>query len=270
MSISSRSGKAGTAMLLAASLAAAVCTSSIANAAAVATVNGVAIDSSVADIYLQSRTKKPAAQATAEERQTTMDELTNIYLLTTQPRADELAKDTFVKAEIELQSRGILAQAVANDFFKDNPASEDEIAAQYQDFLKTAPPLQFKARHILVETQASAQGLISQLNEGGDFQELAKANSKDASASDGGELGWFSPDQMVKPFSDAVSKLENGHYTPEPVQTQFGWHVILREDSRANEPPTLESVHDALKQHVEQTKFQTWLEKLRADYDASQ
>ncbi len=270
MSISSRSGKAGASLLLIACLVAVAGTSSMADPLPVATVNGVGIDSSVLDLYVQSRTKKPAAQATTQERQNALDELTNIYLITTQPRAKELANNEMVKAQIELQTRGVLAQAVAQDFFESHAPTEDEIKAQYQTLLQSAPPLQFKASHILVDTQAAAQDLISQLDKGADFQKLAKANSKDASASDGGELGWFSPDQMVKPFSDAVEKLENGHYTPAPVQTQFGWHVILREDSRQNEPPTLESVHDGLKQHIEQTKFQAWLEKLRADYDASQ
>jgi peptidyl-prolyl cis-trans isomerase C len=270
MYISSRSGKTGASLLLAAGLAAAFCTTAMAADLVVATVNGVGIQSNVLDLYVQSRTKKPAAQATAQERQTALDELINVYLLTTQPRATELAKDPAVQAQIELQAQGVLAQAVANDYFDKNPPSEEDIAAQYQALLKSSPPLQFKARHILVDTQESAKDLISKLDKGADFQELAKANSKDASAKDGGELGWFSPDQMVKPFSEAVSKLENGHYTPEPVQTQFGWHVILREDSRENEPPTLESVHDAIKQHIEQTKFQAYLEGLRAEYDAAQ
>jgi len=270
MYISFRSGKAGASLLLIACLATAVSTSSKADTMPVATVNGVGIDSAVLDLYVQSSTKKPAAQASTQERQTALDQLTNIYLLTTQPRAKELANDEMVKAQIELQSRGVLAQAVAQDYFASHAPTEDEIKAQYQTLLQSSPPLQFKASHILVDTQAAAQDLISQLDKGADFQKLAKENSKDASASDGGELGWFSPDQMVKPFSDAVEKLENGHYTTEPVQTRFGWHVILREDSRENEPPTLESVHDGLKQHIEQTRFQAWLEKLRADYDAAQ
>jgi peptidyl-prolyl cis-trans isomerase C len=79
----------------------------------------------------------------------------------------------------------------------------------------------------------------------------------------GGDLGWFPPEQMVKPFSDAVAGLENGAFTKEPVETQFGFHVILREDSRTSEPPTLESVREVVKQRVEQLKFQNYLESLR-------
>jgi peptidyl-prolyl cis-trans isomerase C len=73
---------------------------------------------------------------------------------------------------------------------------------------------------------------------------------------------------MVKPFSDAVADLEDGSYTPTPVQTEFGWHVILREDSRANEPPTLESVRDVIRQRVEQQNFQRYIEGLRGDKES--
>jgi len=237
---------------------------SIAAAETVATVNGIAIDSTLLNMYLESRIQKPAVQASPEERSAVTQELTDIYLLTTQPNAKELEDDPAVKAQIELQSRAALAQAVATDFFAKNPASDIEILAEYEAQMKLAPSLQFKARHILVETQAAATDLITQLDGGADFAELAQANSTGPTAPNGGDLGWFSPDQMVKAFSDAVSGLADGAHTSEPVQTQFGWHVILREESRENQPPTLESVRDALKQRIEQTKFQGYLERLRA------
>ena len=121
-----------------------------------------------------------------------------------------------------------------------------------------------------MDTQAAAVDLIKQLDEGADFAELAKANSTGPTGPNGGDLGWFAPDQMVKAFSDAVAALDDGAHTAVPVQTQFGWHVILREDSRANQPPTLESVRDGLKQRVEQTKFTEYLDDLRAEYQNEQ
>jgi peptidyl-prolyl cis-trans isomerase C len=169
-----------------------------------------------------------------------------------------------MKAQLELQKRAAIAQAVAQDFLAKNQATEEEILAQYESQVKLAPPLQFKARHILVDTQAAAVDLIAQLEDGSDFEELAKTHSTGPSGSSGGDLGWFSPEQMVKPFSDAVQALEDGAYTSEPVQTQFGWHVILREDSRTNEPPTLESVRQVIKQSIEQTKLQQYIEELRS------
>lgn len=243
---------------------------STAVAETVMTVNGVAIDSSVLDMYLESRTQRPADQATAEELAVVVQELTDIYLLTTQPAAEALSDDPRIKAQIELQGRAVLAQAVAADYFSRNPATDAEILAAYEEQMASAPSLQFKARHILVETQAAAADLISQLDEGADFAELAQTHSTGPTGPNGGDLGWFAPDQMVKPFSDAVAALEDGAHTAEPVQTQFGWHVILREESRENQPPTLESVRDALKQRVEQTKFAAYLETLRTEYMSKQ
>ncbi len=227
------------------------------------TINGAEISTDVYNMYLESRIQKPASEATAEERTRYLNELKDIYLLTTQPKADALAKTPRNKAMIELQTRGILAQAVAADFIQNNVASDAEILEAYQEQVALAPPLEFKASHILVETQSEALGLISELEDGADFAELAKEHSTGPSGPGGGDLGWFSPNQMVAPFSQAVAALENGAFSKTPVQTQFGWHVILRADSRESAPPTLESVRDVVKQRVEQEKLQEYLQDLR-------
>ena len=258
----SRSSGAYRAAALAGFIVLAISTQSWAQTAA--TVNGAEISNDVFDMYLESRIQKPAAQASADEREDILTELKDLYLLTTQERAKELAEDPLTKAQLELQSRGILAQAVAADFLATHAATDDEIKAAYEEQLKLVPPLEYKARHILVETQGEAQSLIADLDSGTDFAELAKEKSTGPSGPNGGDLGWFSPNQMVQPFSQAVSKLENGAFTKEPVQTQFGWHVILREDSRDTAPPTLESVRDMVKQRIEQDKLQKYLEDLRA------
>ena len=260
-----RSARAGASLALAATVI--LGGAAAASAETVFTVYGVDVDSSIVDMYLESRIQRPADQASAEERAVVQQELTDIYLLTTQPAAESLAEDTRIKAQIELQSRALLAQAVAADYFADNPASEEEILAAYEEQMSQAASQQFKARHILVPTQAAAVDLIQQLDEGADFAELAKANSTGPTGPNGGDLGWFSPDQMVPPFSEAVKALEDGAHTATPVQTQFGWHVILREDSRANQPPTLDSVRDGLKQRIEQNKFSAYLETLRNEYN---
>jgi len=270
MAISNRSRRTGTSLALVVAAATSLMLGSIAMAETVATINGIDIDSVLLDMYLESRIQKPAEQATPAELDAARQELTDIYLLTTQPNAKDVGDDPLVKAQIELQSRATVAQAVASDFFTKNPATDIEILAEYEAQMKMAPSLQFKARHILVETQAAATDLIVQLNDGADFAELAKANSTGPTGPNGGDLGWFSPDQMVKPFSDAVAGMADGAHTSEPVQTQFGWHVILREESRANQPPTLDSVRDVLKQRVEQNKFQGYLERLRAIYESAE
>jgi peptidyl-prolyl cis-trans isomerase C len=235
-----------------------------AHAETVRTVNGEAIDSTVVDFYVQNRTQKAPEQVTPDERSQLLDELTDIYVLSTQDAADEASKDPNVRAQLELQHRGVLAQAVASDILLAVDVSEEEIQAEYESQSKLAPPMQFKARHILVESQGEATDLITRLDNGADFVELAKDKSTDSSAQSGGDLGWFAPNQMVKPFSDAVAVLEDGEYTKSPVQTDFGWHVILREDSRQSEAPALDGVRDEIVQVLQQRKFQEELEALRS------
>lgn len=235
----------------------------------VATINGTNIDSSVLEVYSESRTQKALADLTEQDRQTLISELVDLYILSTHPGAADLAKDPKVSAQLELQEHAILAQAFATKFIAENETTDEEIQTEYDAQAELAPPLQFNARHILVATQGEAVDLIAKLDAGADFATLAIESSTGPSAQEGGALPWFSPSQMVTPFSNAVAALEDGKYTSEPVQTEFGWHVILREDSRANEAPPLESVRENIKQNVAQKKFQTHLEKLRADAASS-
>lgn len=244
--------------------AALLAASPLASAETVMTVGDVEIDSVLFDLYLESRTQQPAAEATPEQRTAIQDELTDIFLLSQQPRTAELADDPQVEAQLELQRRALLAQLTATDFLTRNRASEEEIQAEYAEQLELAPDSeQIKARHILVETQAAATDLIAELDDGADFAQLAISNSTGPSGPGGGDLGWFSPDTMVPEFRDAVSAMDNGTYSREPVQTQFGWHVILREDSRIEEPPPLEGVREVISQRVEQRKLQEYLQQLR-------
>lgn len=240
-----------------------------AHAETVRTVNGVDIDSSVLDFYIRSRTQRSADQATPEQREALLSELTDIYLLTTQEAAKDIRDEPEVAAQIELQNRGVIAQAVATRFMENAEVTDEEIQAEYAEQRELAPPMQYKARHILLESQGQAQAIIDRLDAGADFAELARSESTGPSGSSGGDLGWFSPNQMVQPFSNAVATLEDGSYTADPVQTDFGWHVILREDSRETEAPPLDSVRDQLQQAIKNRKFQEYLDSLRTDAGSS-
>ena len=223
---------------------------------------GIDFDPNVFNVYLESRIQKPAAQATAEEVSAIREELTDLYLLSEVPRAEELRKSPQLAAQMELQSRAILAQSVATDFLQRNAATDEETRALYAEQTENPSP-EFKARHILVETQGEAVAIISELEGGADFAELAKEKSTGPSGPTGGDLGWFSAERMVPEFSAAVEALGDGEFTTAPVQTQFGWHVILREGSRPSTPPPYESVVQGLKQQVEQQKLQDYIESLR-------
>ena len=239
-------------------------TAGTASAETIFTVNGVPVDSAVVDTYFASRLNAQGSQATPEQREVLMQELRDIYILTTQDNVDELAADPQVAAQIELQRRGILAQAVASDFFSKVEVTEEDLLASYNEQVKLSPPRQFKARHILVQSQGEAIEVIRQLDGGSDFAELAREKSIGPTGPNGGDLDWFSPNTMVQPFGAAVSALEDGQYSKEPVQTQFGWHVILREGSREQTPPTLEASREQIEAAVRNQKFQQHIESLRS------
>jgi len=256
---SSLSGARPLPILLSATFLLAAC-----NGSAQEPENAPLFDEAVVDLLLESRTQKPAAEATSEERASAVDELSNIYVISSLPRAVELGNNPEIKAQIELQGRAILFNAVAVDFIENNQASEQEIFNIYEEQFALAPPKEFKARHILVETQSEAVALIEELKGGADFVELAKEHSTGPSGPSGGDLGWFTTQAMVAPFSNAVAAMEDGAFTTEPVQTQFGWHVIIREDSRDSAPPPLESVRDSIKQQIEQNRFREFMDNARA------
>jgi peptidyl-prolyl cis-trans isomerase C len=150
---------------------------------------------------------------------------------------------------------------------KNNPVTDDMLKAEY-DRIKAqiGGGNQYKARHILVDKEADAKDIIARLKKDpAAFEKLAKERSKDTgSKQQGGELGWFDPSQMVPEFGDAVTKLEKGKLTEVPVKTQFGYHVILLEDVKPVEPPSLEDVKPQLTQQVQQQNLRKQLDSLKA------
>jgi len=171
-----------------------------------------------------------------------------------------------------------LPSSVADKFINSQPgtivgpvASNEGVALYKLDNIVSGSNEFVKASHILInqfgddaKNAEEATKIYNQLQGGADFAALARQYSKDpGSAAHGGDLGWFVPGQMVAPFSAAVEKLEKGKYTKTPVQTQFGWHVILREDSRKQTPPPLEAVKEQLMPYLQRKKVQTMVETLR-------
>ena len=123
---------------------------------------------------------------------------------------------------------------------------------------------EYRARHILVESEAEAKAIIEQLKKGGKFEELAQKSKDPGSAQNGGDLDWNGPDTFVKPFSEAMVRLEKGKYTETPVKSDFGWHVIRLDDVRDVKPPPLEQVGPQIKQELERRRIQ----KLQTDLKA--
>jgi peptidyl-prolyl cis-trans isomerase C len=230
---------------------------------AVVTVNGKEISSVLFDTFLQAVTNKPLAEVPAEQKKELLDRLVDMELAAQAGEKEGVLNDPQLKARAELLRMQVLAEAASEKYAKAHPISETELKAEY-DAQVANMPKEFKARHILVETKEEAQALIKELQGGGDFAKLAKAKSKDpGSAPNGGDLGWFSAGSMVKPFSDALGALQKGQTTAEPVQTQYGWHVIQLEDSRTPEAPAFDAVKKQVEMIAQRKKLQEYLAQLR-------
>ena len=233
-----------------------------ASAQTVATIDGSKITESQLNVYAMGRTGAPPTDANRAEL---IGQLGDLVVLSNVAVKNKLAESDEVKAELELQRRSVLAQAVIKDYVAKNQISDEQLRAEYDRQIKEFPaPAQYKARHILVETEDDAKAVIKQLDGGADFAELAMEKSTGPSGPKGGDLGWFDASSMVAPFSEAVVAMENGKYSEAPVKTQFGWHVILREDTRQAEPPAFEELKDRLRQNMEQQKFQDYFNALKA------
>lgn len=229
---------------------------------AIAVVNGQYIAKSTLEALEKEIAERSHGQTFPKEK--LIEELIQRELLVQDAAQKQLDKSPEVLAQLEAAKKALLTQADLQNFIKANPVTEAEIKAEYDSKIAAEKGVEYKASHILVKTEAEAKKLIAELDKGADFAKLANKNSLDAKESqNGGDLGWFSAGQMVAPFSEAVAALEKGKYTKEPVKTQFGYHVILKEDSRPLTPPSLEAVKEQLTPFLQRKKVQGMIEGLR-------
>ena len=227
----------------------------------IATVNGKPIKQSLYDFI--SKDAAARGQPVDETvRGVIVNKLISSELVYQEAQRIGLDKQADYVVKEELGRRELLVNTFLQDYLKKNPVSEADTKAAYEKFKTEMGDKEYSARHILVATEAEAKDIIAQLGKGGDFAKIAKEKSKDPGSKDkGGDLDWFSPGGMVKPFSDAVVTLKKGAVTATPVQTQFGWHVIKLEDTRTAQPPA----YDKVKENLQKALQQRQLEKLLAD-----
>jgi peptidyl-prolyl cis-trans isomerase C len=203
--------------------------------------------------------------ANPEQQRTMMiEELINLELLYLDAVEKGVDKLPEVQANLEIQKTNLIAGAMLKQATDSIQLSDQELKLAYDDYIKTMPAMEeYKARHILLEDETNAKAVIEALNQGADFATVAKEKSTGPSGPAGGDLGWFQPSQMVEPFADAVKKLKNGEYSKTPVQTQFGWHVVLREDSRKLDPPSFESLKEQFRMRLMNKNVEGYIGTLR-------
>lgn len=169
------------------------------------------------------------------------------------------------RAQLELARQAILIRTLFDTYRKQNAVTDADVQAEYDKFAAANGGKEYKARHILVETEAEAQKIIADLKKGAKFEDIAKKQSKDpGSGANGGDLDWANPSSFVPEFSEAMIKLKPGETTPVPVKSQFGYHVIRVDEVRSAQLPPVAEVKPQVKQQLEQQRLQKYQEDLRA------
>ena len=230
----------------------------------VATINGEAITE--VDLALaESDLDQQFAQLPPEQRRAAaLSAVIEIRLLAARAREKGLDKDAdFQRRAAFLQLRALHSEMVDKEVA--DKVTDEEVRARYDKQISETPPVnELKARHILVKTKEEALEILKQLEGGADFQKLANEHTTDPSGkTSGGDLGYFGPGQMVPAFEKAAFALEVGAYTKEPVQSQFGWHIIRVEDKRAQQPPAFEQVKDQIRSLVFREKYFALVKEIR-------
>ena len=230
-----------------------------------ATVNGIAISQSTVDLIARQGAGAGRPDS-PEARKNIIDQLAVQVLAAEEAVKKGLDKNPEVAEQINSMKQSILANAYVQDLLKNGSVTDDMVKAEYERIKATISGNEYRARHILVEKESEARDIIARLKkEPGAFAKLAMEKSKDqGSKANGGDLGWFDLSRMVPEFGAGVSKLEKGKFTQEPVKTQYGYHVILLEDSKPIEAPPLEEVKPQLTQQLQQQNVKKQLDALKA------
>jgi peptidyl-prolyl cis-trans isomerase C len=246
-----------TVLMLGALLALGACgTKSPDDSKVLATVNGETITEKDYEDYVRARQmQQPPIPDKDKERKVVLEEMINRTLLVQNAVDQKLDQELDVYFQIKRHRENILARAVLRKYLKDNPISDDEVKKRYEKLVEQAHKNDYRARHILVRTEEEAREILEQLKKGANFAALAKEKSIDVrSGKKGGDLDWFSQDQVIPEFFDAVTKLKKGETTSQPVKSDFGWHIIKLENSRPRKFPGFEESKGQIRQIVQQER----------------
>jgi len=228
----------------------------------IATVNGKPIPKAREDAWVE-QLKKQGQQDTPQLRQQIKEQLIQREVFMQEVAKRGIAEKPDVKMQLELQRQNELIRALMRDELAKNPITDEQVKAAYEEQKKATGAKEYKVRHILVESEADAKDITAQLKKGAKWEDLAKKSKDPGSAQRGGELDWAGAGAYVKPFSDAMVKLDKGQMTDAPVQSQFGWHVIKVDDVREAQFPPLDQVAPQIREALQQQKMAAFAEQLR-------
>jgi peptidyl-prolyl cis-trans isomerase C len=232
-------------------------------AAPAATVNGTAISTNRVDVMLNEQ-RSQGAPDNPQLRDAVREELIRREVLAQEAAKKGLDKKAETQAQMDLARQAVLIRAYIQNYVKANPVGEADLRKEYDSIKGQMGSKEYKPRHVLVETEDEAKAIIAKLRAGEKFDVLAKQSKDPGSKDNGGDLGWSNPGMFVKPFSEAMMKLEKGQYSATPVKSDFGYHVIQLDDVRDLKAPAFEEVKAQLEQRLQQQKIEKHIAELRA------
>jgi len=229
----------------------------------IAVVNGKPVPKARLDALLKNAARNGQAVPPEMEAQA-RDQVVLREIFAQEAERTGVAKTKEYQEQMDLLRQTVLIRTLFDNYTKNVKVSDEDVKAEYDRAKSESAGQEYRARHILVESEDEAKKLIADIKAGAKFEDLAKKNSKDTgSAENGGDLDFAKPDTYVPEFSAALTKLQKGQMTETPVKTQFGYHIIKLEDVRAAQFPALEDVKAQISQHLAQAKVQAYQTKLR-------
>ncbi len=232
--------------------------------APLAKVNGVAVPQSRLDFIIKARTTQGQPD-TPEVRKALREDLIAEEVIAQEALRKGLDRDPDIIAQLEIARQTALVRAYQIDYIKTHPVSDEALRKEFETLKTQMGVKEYKARHVLVATEAEAKDIIARIKKGGKLDKIAQEKSTDTgSKSKGGELEWSPAGNYVAPFAAALTKLNKGQLTEQPVQTPFGWHVIRLDDVRPLKIPPFEEIKNNLTQRVLQRQFEAAVNELRA------
>ena len=229
----------------------------------IATVNGKPIPRARVEALVKERSQQGAPDS-PQLREAMRDDAINRELLFQEAERRGLTKNIEVREQMELARQVIGIRALIAEQQKVSPINDEIVKAEYERLKASMPSSEYRARHILVEGEDEAKEIIAKLKKGSKFDEIAKESKDQGSKDKGGDLGWAMATTYVKPFADALSKLEKGKTTETPIQTQFGYHIIRLDDTRAPNHPPFDQVKRQIAQRLQGQQVDKLVQDLRA------
>lgn len=229
----------------------------------IATINGQTVPLDLFRLFFAERVRQLNAPNSPELQNQVFNEFVNTLVTAQDAERQGLDKEPGVQYALDLQRIQLMSRLALQAAAEGAQPSDEALGKAYEERFGGAKRTEYKARHILVATEEDARALIKEIDGGADFAELAKTKSLGPTGKTGGDLGWFDATQMVPPFTAAVANLKPGEHSKEPVQTQFGWHVILLEETREAPPPALDDVRDELALDLQRQALSGYVADLR-------